>query len=185
MTYTGRLGAAREKAQMFLGAFYGVPLLPASRDPQRSNILGPLEGALLFQYQTTRQDLVSVLETVSGGGDSAREKDRVREKYQACFLAQTRLARLRHYMETVGGAPVVIGGVFSLQEAAAALDYSSLSRSQLYRLAGCLVNAMLILTGPREEKEDTTSVFTGKELSVKITEAKANHRCACLLAISV
>ena len=159
VTYTGRLGAARERAQVFLGAYYGVPLL-TPQDPQGPQILPPIEQVLLSRYQETRQDLVSALKTA---GEDPHDKERIREKYQACFLAQTRLARLRHYMRAVGEAPSVIGGVFSLQEAAAAVDYSSLSRSQMYRLAGCLVNTVLILAGPGEERQGDTAVFTGNK----------------------
>ena len=76
----------------------------------------------------------------------------MKEKYQACFLAQTRLARLRHYMMSLeregGETPDVIGDVFSINEVVS--THTTLSLSQLYRLAGCLVNVMLMLCGPEE-----------------------------------
>lgn len=157
VTYTGRLGAAREKAQVFLGAFYGVPL-PTPHDPPRPEILVPLEQLLLSKYHAAREDLVSALEAVRG---EPNERNSVRERYQTCLVAQTRLARLRHYVTTNGETPGEIGGVFSLHEAAARLDHSSLSLSQLSRLAGCLINTMLILSHSPDKTHSDTPALSG------------------------
>ena len=171
VTYTGKLGATREKAQALLGSFYGIPLISTSPHRSVTNLLKPdslcpLEQRLLSEYCLARERLTTSLITSPGHpeGPTVLQKDNVRERYRACFLAQTRLARLRHYMHTVrteGEAPV-IGGVFSVEEAAAEVDLSGLSLSQLYRLSGCLVNVLLLLCGPREGEPGGRSAFSGE-----------------------
>lgn len=165
MTYTGKLGATREKAQAFLGAFYGIPLMskPPQKtliDPRKPEILHRLERRLLSEYCSARDKLTASLTALSGdmeGGQAGHPKqlqDSIRERYQTCFLAQTLLARLRHYMTMMGEASAPgTGGVFSVEEEAGRVDFTGLSLSQLYRLAGCLVNTLLVLCGPGESDE--------------------------------
>ena len=174
VTYTGKLGASREKAQALLGAFYGIPLMSTSphrsaTTPSKPATLHPLEQQLLSEYCSAREKLTASLIASPAHSEEhttlpKHSQDSVRERYRACFLAQTRLARLRHYMHTVGsegGAPV-IGGVFSVEEAAAEVDLTCLSLSQLYRLSGCLVNILLVLCGPREGELASRPAFTGE-----------------------
>ena len=176
MTYTGKLGASREKAQVFLGAFYGIPLLSkpspllASVDTLGSRVLRPLEQRLLSVYRSARDKLTASLtvhsSAVEGGPAGCRKQlqDRVRERYQACFLAQARLARIRNYANRVGNggetAAIAAGGVFSVEEEAAGVEFAEISLSQLYRLAGCLVNTLLVLCGPADREDRPTSTGT-------------------------
>ena len=195
MTYTGKLGASREKAQIFLGAFYGIPLLSkpsqllasvdplgsrvlrpleqrllASVDPLGSRVLRPLEQRLLSEYRSARDKLTASLtihsSAVERGPASCRKQlqDRVRERYQACFLAQARLARIRNYANWVGNggetAAIAAGGVFSVEEEAAGVEFAEISLSQLYRLAGCLVNTLLVLCGPADREDRPASTGT-------------------------
>lgn len=159
VTYTGKLGAAREKTQAFLGSFYGIPLLPnppqTPTTPLMPEILYPLEQRLLSEYHTARDKLTSSLtSSAAEKGPLKHSQDTVRERYQSCFVAQTRLARLRHYMRTIGSEEAsVSGGVLSVEEETARVDFPALSLSQLYRLAGCLVNTLLILCGQGESEE--------------------------------
>ena len=159
MTYTGKLGAGREKAQAFLGAYYGIPLSRHQSTDSSTTLqsLYSLEHSLLSRYSLAREQLSEALERVGEGAQQA-VRGEVREKYQTCFQAQTSLARLRRYVRCVesecGGAPGVIGGgVVVVEEEVAGLDYGKLSLSQLYRLAGCLVNTMLVLCGPSRERD--------------------------------
>ena len=66
-----------------------------------------------------------------------------------------------HAVRTEGEAPV-IGGVFSVEEAAAEVDLTALSLSQLYRLSGCLVNVLLLLCGPREGEPGGRPAFSSE-----------------------
>ena len=167
VTYTARLGALREKAQVFLGAFYGIPLV-APGNPGGSEFLPSLERQLLSRYLSARQDLEAELEAAGGSTAGEGEKavqERVREKYQVCHVAQTRLARVRHLVSVVteGDAP----GLIDLE--GSEVDYATLSLSQLYRLAGCLVNTMLILVAPGEKEGDEGAPsFTGNHLTLSI-----------------
>lgn len=159
VTYTGKLGAAREKTQAFLGSFYGIPLMPNRQqtpiDPLKPNILYPLEQRLLSEYHAARDKLTSSLTSSVVEKDSHKHsQDITRERYQTCFVAQARLARLRHYGKTTeGGETIVSSGVFSVEDEAARVDLTTLSLSQLYRLAGCLVNTLLVLCGQKESAE--------------------------------
>ena len=167
VTYTARLGALREKAQVFLGAFYGIPLV-APGNPGGSEFLPSLERQLLSRYLSARQDLEAELEAAGGstaGGGEKAVQERVREKYQVCHVAQTRLARVRHLVSVVTerDAP----GLIDLE--GSEVDYATLSLSQLYRLAGCLVNTMLILVAPGEKEGDEGAPsFTGNHLTLSI-----------------
>ena len=146
---------------MFLGAFYGLPLLSPPTSSRQDTLLS-LERDLFSRYQAAREELVSALKEagpVAGGGREDSADSAVRERYHDCFLAQTRLARLRRYMAAEGENPDMIGRVFGLQQTV--VDYTAVSLSQLYRLASFLVNSMLILSGPGEEKEGAiTGNFT-------------------------
>lgn len=160
VTYTGKLGAAREKTQAFLGSFYGIPLMPTPPqqtpiNPLKPNILYPLEQRLLSEYHTARDKLTSSLTpSVVEKDHHKHSQDIVRERYQTCFVAQARLARLRHYAKTTGGGETSVSSkVFSVEKEAAGVDFATLSLSQLYRLAGCLVNTLLVLCGQKESEE--------------------------------
>ena len=57
-------------------------------------------------------------------------------------------------MRTVGSEEASVrGGVLNMEEETARVDFTTLSLSQLYRLAGCLVNTLLILCGPGDSEE--------------------------------
>ena len=129
-------------------------------DPPMAEILAPLEQQLMKKYSLARDQLrQAVIAATTDKASLTNKHDNVNKHHQTCFLAQTRLARLRHYIRREGEAPVIRGEVFAVEEAAASVDYVQLSLSQLYRLAGCLVNTMLVLCGTSKEPESPT--FTG------------------------
>ena len=179
MTFTGKLGASREKAQVFLGAFYGIPA-PPSPHPLSLKVLQPLEQRLLSHYYSARDRLTSALAAFASAMETETRsslkllRDRVMETYQVCFKAQVRLARLRLCMGAAGnGVEAADGGGLYLEEGATQVDFGALSLSQLYKVAGCLVNTLLILCSPR--------VGRGQEAAAGQLPVLSREECYLLL----
>lgn len=167
ITFVGRLGVTREKAQVFLGSFYGQPVFtPGS--PLPSTLLYSLEEMLLGQYLTARDKLTASLTAYAGAarrGHSTSNtaalkqcESSVTSCYQSCFKAQVQLARLRNFIRAqVGGtAGSERSYVFKVDEELQKLDFSEMTSSWLYKLVGCLVDALLVLN----DHADTPTTVT-------------------------
>ncbi len=93
VTFVGKLGASREKAHVFLGSFFGLPVLWSRPS---SLFLCSLEQRLLSEYLAKRDRLSSALagygSASAGQGNSASLlklcEDQVTLSYQKCFKAQ-------------------------------------------------------------------------------------------------
>ena len=180
VTFVGRLGANREKAQVFIGSFYGRPVFAGDSSPSPSpRQLLSLEENILSQYHGARDRLSQALLSYAGLSrkSSASQKqlkqceEKVGSCYQECFKAQVQLARLRHFMKSQHDkeSTVVSGeqgkegeeestsSVFSVDEEARSLDFHEMTFSRLSKIVGCLVDALLVLNG---------GTYTGAEAQV-------------------
>ena len=159
VTFIGRLGANREKAQVFLGAFYGRPLFSFDNLPSRAQLFS-LEEHLLSQYHTSREKLSSAVLAYAGivhKNSSSRKmmkkqcEEEVATCYQQCFKAQVKLARVRHYMRVQGNAYLerdsedIKKRCGEFQIGNELVDIKELSSSKLSKLIGCLVDTLLVL----------------------------------------
>ena len=102
VTFVGKLGASREKAQVLVGSFFARPQLLPSQ-PLPPMVLYSLEQQLLSQYLASRERLSSALTAYvvvtqrSLGGTAAvrQSEDHVSACYRNCFKTQVRrLAQL-------------------------------------------------------------------------------------------
>lgn len=173
----GRLGANREKAQVFIGSFYGRPVLAgeSSVTPQQ---LHSLEETFLSQYHSSRERLSQALISYAGLSRKSTSvsqnqlkqcEEKVGSSYQDCFKSQVQLARLRHYVKSQkdkeaaglvgGGDPPERpdGEVFSMDEEARSLNFQEMTFSRLSKIVGCLVDALLVLNG---------GTYTGAEAQI-------------------
>ena len=174
VTFVGRLGANREKAQVFIGSFYGRPVLTGeSSVPPRQ--LHSLEENILSQYHGARERLSQALLSYSGLSRkstlaSAKQlkqcEEKVASSYQDCFKTQVQLARLRHFVKSQKDTESVGDGdnldhpsdeVFSVDEEARSLNFQEMTFSRLSKIVGCLVDALLVLNG---------GTYTGAEARV-------------------
>lgn len=152
VTFLCSLTSAREVAQVFIGAFYGIPLFPASQSPAVDQ-LQSLEEWLLSQYYHHRDSLTSaLLSYASLQGDALSSSQQYEEKvnleYQQCFKMQVGLARLRNYAKKVNEAQLEhdrVGGVYQLADQSC-IDYGRFSISKLSKMVGCLVDTLLALS---------------------------------------
>ena len=163
MTFVGRLGANREKAQVFIGSFYGRPVLTGEASLPPRQLLS-LEESILSQYHGARERLSQALLTYAGlsrKSTSASQKqlkqceEKVTSSYQECFKSQVQLARLRHFMRSQDDRETSVGrsheqstgAVFSVDEEARSLSFQEMAFSRLSKIVGCLVDALLVLNG--------------------------------------
>lgn len=138
-------------SQVFIGAFYGIPLFPADQSPSVEQLLS-LEEWLLSQYYLHRDSLTSALlsyATLQGGalGSSQQYEDKVNAEYQQCFKMQVSLARLRNFVKKKIDSESPCsekGGTYNLPDESC-IDYSWFSISKLSKMVGCLVDALLAL----------------------------------------
>ena len=168
VTFVGRLGANREKAQVFIGSFYGRPVFTGDTSPSPRQLLS-LEENILSQYHGARDRLSQALLSYAGlsrkssSAVSQKQLKQCEEKvgscYQECFKAQVQLARLRHFMKSQHDkeSAVTVSSeqdkeeegsnscVFSVDEDARSLDFHEMTFSRLSKIVGCLVDAILIL----------------------------------------
>ena len=179
MTFVGRLGANREKAQVFIGSFYGRPVFTGDTSLTPRQLLS-LEETILSQYHGARDRLSQALLSYAGlsrkSSSSASQKqlkqceEKVGSSYQECFKAQVQLARLRHFTKsqhdkepTVSssddsqGKEESTSSVFSVDEEARSLNFHEMTFSRLSKIVGCLVDALLVLNG---------GTYTGAEAQV-------------------
>ena len=167
MTFVGRLGANREKAQVFIGSFYGRPIFSGDSSVTERQLLS-LEENILSQYHACRERLSQALLSYAGlsrkgGSDGETQsklcEEKVASSYQECFKAQVQLARLRHFtkaqkeQEKSSDAEKEDGDgddgatVFNIDEEARSLNFQDLTFSRLSKIVGCLVDALLVLNG--------------------------------------
>ena len=168
VTFVGRLGANREKAQVFIGSFYGRPVFIGDTSPSPRQLLS-LEENILSQYHGARDRLSQALLSYAGlsrkssSAVSQKQLKQCEEKvgscYQECFKAQVQLARLRHFMKSQHDkeSTVTVSSeqdkeeegsnscMFSVDEDARSLDFHEMTFSRLSKIVGCLVDAILIL----------------------------------------
>ena len=179
MTFVGRLGANREKAQVFIGSFYGRPVLTRDSTLSPRQLLS-LEENIVSQYHGARDRLSQALLSYAGlsrkSSSSANQKqlklceEKVGSSYQECFKAQVQLARLRHFSKSLhDNEPAVSSGVglakegssdgfvFSVDEEARSLNFHEMAFSRLSKIVGCLVDTLLVLNG---------GTYTGAEAQV-------------------
>ena len=174
MTFVGCLRANREKAQVFIGSFYGRPVLTGESSVPRRQLLS-LEETFLSQYHGSRERLSQALLAYAGlsqKSTSASQKqlkqceEKVTSSYQECFQSQVQLARLRHYIKSQKDKEVAEDGdtreqlvseVFSVDEEARSLNFQEMTFSRLSKIVGCLVDALLVLNG---------GTYTGAEAQI-------------------
>ena len=136
-------------AQVFIGAFYGIPLFPQNQAPSLEQ-LQSLEERLLSQYYLHRDNLSSALLSYASLQGSALSSQQYEEKvdveYHQCFKMQVSLARLRNFMRKMreSEAKGVKGGVYGLTDEAS-VEHGCYSISKLSKLVGCLVDTLLAL----------------------------------------
>ena len=91
MTFLGSLTNTREMTQIFIGAFYGIPIFTREQSPSTTQ-LRSLEDRLLSQYYLHRDSLSSALLSYAslqgGASNSQLYEDRVNQEYQQCFKMQ-------------------------------------------------------------------------------------------------
>lgn len=149
VSFLGSLTNAREMAQVFIGAFYGIPLFPVNQAPSLDQ-LQSLEERLLSQYYLHRDNLSSALLSYASLQGSALSSQQYEEKvdveYHQCFKMQVSLARLRNFMRKMRECEVkgVKGGVYGLADEPST-GYGRYSISKLSKLIGCLVDTLLAL----------------------------------------
>lgn len=140
--------------QVFIGAFYGIPLFPPDQAPSMEQ-LHSLQEWLLSQYYLHRDSLTSALlsyATQQGApptvlGPAHQYEDRVNVEYQQCFKMQVSLARLGNFIrrESEIDSESSGGGVFRLPSESC-IDYANFSASKLSKMVGCLVDTLLALS---------------------------------------
>lgn len=161
-------------AQVFIGAFYGLPLFPASQAPSQEQ-LHSLEERLLAHYYLHRDSLTSALLSCTsqqgqGGvpGTSQQYEEKVSVEYQHCFRTQVSLARLRHFIRTTYRGEAATGdklggrggggcGAFRLPEESD-IDHAHHSISKLSKMVGCLVDTLLSLNVDSAERRNSPEV---------------------------
>ena len=159
VSFVGKLGASREKVQVFLGAFYGHPATPGGGNGEALSpvTLKSLESKTLTEYYHAREKLISFLaqytSVVNKSSDPTllkQHEDAVTASSHACFRLQVRLSRLRNfvrqYQVTTGGWWVGQGRVFELKEEVRRALLVDVSSSQLCKTIGCLVDSVLVLS---------------------------------------
>ena len=139
--------------------------------PLPSALLYSLEEMLLGQYLTAREKLMASLMAYAGEARKGHStsntaalkqcESTVTSSYQNCFKAQVQLARLRNFIQAqVGGTTGCEEKyVFKVEEELQKLDLSEMTSSWLYKLVGCLVDALLILND--HDESPTTVTKTG------------------------
>lgn len=178
---------------MFLGSFFGQPVF-SPESPLPSVLLHSLEEMMLGQYLTARDRLTSALMAyadVARKGDSSSNatllkqcESGVSNRYQNCFKAQVRLARLRNFIRTqessaTGSEKDPRQGVFTVDEELQKLDLSELASSRLYKLVGCLVDALLVLNDHGEVEKGQTGE-TGLEELPKLASLQSSQQLPTL-----
>lgn len=185
VSFLGSLTNAREMAQVFIGAFYGIPLFPPHQAPSLEQ-LQSLEERLLSQYYMHRDNLSSALLSYASLQGSALSSQQYEEKvnleYHQCFKMQVSLARLRNFTRKMreSEAEGAVGGVYGLEDEASMPGYGRYSISKLSKLIGCLVDTLLALNAadaksavvpdmlvappPSRGKEATSSPYSKLEL---------------------
>ena len=175
VTFIGKLGASREKAHVFIGAFFGQPVFPPS-EPVSAAVLHSLEERFLSQYHAEKAKLNSALmgySTLLSRGypltDSVMKKyeNSVNVQYQHTFQCQVRLSRLKNFMREQVSTPKGDGGsrdepgrnevVFDLDQLVETIDLTNNSLNKLSKLIGCVVDALLVLTEVCESDCDDLS----------------------------
>ena len=171
---------------MFLGSFFGQPVF-GPESPLPSTLLHSLEEMLLGQYLMARGRLTSALMAyadMARKGDSTSNasllkqcESSVSSRYQNCFKAQVRLARLRNFIRTQAGGATrsekdASRAVFKVDEELQKLDLSELASSRLYKLVGCLVDALLVLND-RGEPDTGQSGESGPEELPKLASLES------------
>lgn len=166
VTFVGRLGANREKAQVFIGSFYGRPIFTGESSVPEHQLIS-LEEVILAQYHACREKLSQALLSYAGlsrksSPDGQKQikqcEEKVASSYQECFKAQVQLARLRHFNKSQKDQQATVdadkedggsdnGGVFSVDEEARSLNFQDMTFSRLSKIVGCLVDALLVLNG--------------------------------------
>lgn len=154
VTFIGRLGVSREKAQVFIGSFFGHPQLGCNLSSIR---LHSLEESLLTQYHTSREKLATSLlsysnlsqknSSLSAQGLLKHCEEEVSALYQQCFNTQVKLARLRnwqrHQLEASGNDGK--HSVYNVDKQAHSLDVATLPASKLNKIIGCIIDTILVL----------------------------------------
>ena len=97
VTFVGRLGAAREKARVILGSFYGRPAVDTAGSPLLPPaLLYSLEERLLSEYYNFREHLLASL-SVFGSACRHEEQAAMPTSLSASLTKQYREAVLSHY----------------------------------------------------------------------------------------
>ena len=176
MTFLGSLVNTREMTQVFIGAFYGIPLFSPDQAPSVQQ-LKSLEDNFLSQYYHFRDGLTSALLSYaslkSGTQSSHHYKEKVNADYQQCFKMQVCLARLRNFMKNLDTENDG-GSIFQLPSPSD-INYNQCSISKLNKMIGCLVDTLLALnmdaqkylessTPPRTEEQKDSFEDEGIEL---------------------
>lgn len=178
MTFLCSLTSAREVAQVFIGAFYGIPLFPADLCPSLEQ-LHSLEEWQLSQYYLHRDSLTSALlsyVSLQGNalGSSQQYEEKVNIEYQQCFKMQVSLARLRNFVKKTTDLQSErdrVGGVYQLPDESC-IDYSRFSISKLSKMVGCLVDTLLALS---------IDMATPSEASPKMSKEEGEETVAAVL----
>ncbi len=166
VTFLGSLTNTREMTQVFIGAFYGIPIFPPEQMPSTAQ-LHSLEDRLLSQYYLHRDSLTSALLSYAslqeGAPNTQLYEDKVNQVYQQCFKMQVSLARLRNFIkqkrESESKSASCCGGVFQLPESS--VNFSQCSISKLNKMVGCLVDTLLTINADtRKSFQSLTSQRT-------------------------
>ena len=158
-------------AQVFIGAFYGLPLFPPDQTPSTEQ-LHSLEERLLTQYYLHRDSLSSALLSYAslhaGTPNLQQYEEKVSVEYQQCFKMQVSLARLRNFMKRLSeseDADSGKSGEFCLPQESG-INYAQYSVSKLSKMVGCLVDTLLTLNiDPSSTRQSRQDSFTPAELS--------------------
>ena len=178
MTFLGSLTNTREMAQVFIGAFYGLPLFPPDQTPSTEQ-LHSLEERLLTQYYLHRDSLSSALLSYAslhaGTPNLQQYEEKVSVEYQQCFKMQVSLARLRNFMKRLSeseNADSGKSGEFCLPQESG-INYAQYSVSKLSKMVGCLVDTLLTLNiDPSSTRQSRQDSFTPAELSDESVNAE-------------
>ena len=170
VTFIGKLGVGRDKSQVFVGTFYGCPIVPP--DHFSPIHLHSLEESILSHYHTSREKLTSSLLTYSNhlqrslaSSSTLLEKckEEVNGYYQECFKAQVQLARLRHWRKSQEDTRP-LDKQYSIEKLASSVDMATLPISQLTKLIGCIVDSLLVLSKSSSTSNDQKETKPSEEV---------------------
>ena len=185
VSFLGCLTNTREMVQVFVGAFYGLPLFPAEQAPPLHHLLS-LEDWMLTRYYHHRDSLTAALlsfaaaATQKGGASFSHTpssssssvqlfEEQVNAEYQQCFKMQASLARLRNFIRAESESESMRGGVFRLHDDGGGRDPAHFSVSMLIKMVGCLVDTLLALSVGNNTSDSSATAAIAPTTAATVT----------------